>query len=191
MPRSRCPVCEHRFPTADAVADHLSRGQSSCRPEMVDLIKVSDLLTLQDSKDDRDPEDDPDFGDSDDRNSEDDRNPPDNHNPSDDFAPDLPDVQMSSPSGDGAVMDAFPNASQVVGAGTTFMDAFDKDRFSEARKGNIGEQRESNVYYPFASKQDWELASWLLRSRLSMPAIDVFLSIELVIDLLLTYLAAT
>jgi len=28
-----------------------------------------------------------------------------------------------------------------------------------------------NLYYPFASKQDWEMASWLLRSGLSMAAV--------------------
>jgi len=40
--------------------------------------------------------------------------------------------------------------------------------------------RKENLYYPFASWVDWQLASWLLCSHLSMAAIDSFLSLELV-----------
>ena len=52
------------------------------------------------------------------------------------------------------------------------MDQFDTDTFNA--------QRKVNLYYPFASRQDWELGSWLLRSGLSLVAIDKFLSLELV-----------
>jgi hypothetical protein len=52
------------------------------------------------------------------------------------------------------------------------MDRFDADQHAELRKANI--------FYPFASRQDWEVASWLLRSDISMAAIDDFLSLELV-----------
>ncbi|KIM69832.1 hypothetical protein SCLCIDRAFT_102953, partial [Scleroderma citrinum Foug A] len=38
----------------------------------------------------------------------------------------------------------------------------------------------NNLYYPFASRADWQLVSWLLCSHLSMAAIDKFLSLELV-----------
>ncbi|KAI5992235.1 hypothetical protein EDD15DRAFT_2168646 [Pisolithus albus] len=55
--------------------------------------------------------------------------------------------------------------------GSTFINKFDADEF--------GQQRSSNIYYPFASRGDWELGSWLLRSGLSMGAIDVFLSLDL------------
>ncbi|KAG2341512.1 hypothetical protein BDR05DRAFT_834156, partial [Suillus weaverae] len=41
--------------------------------------------------------------------------------------------------------------------------------------------------YPFASFQDWELASFLLPSTLSMAAIDRFLGIELIKALPLSY----
>ncbi|KAG1765866.1 hypothetical protein EV702DRAFT_1050860 [Suillus placidus] len=37
-----------------------------------------------------------------------------------------------------------------------------------------------NIYYPFASLQDWELGSFLLCSSLSMAAINQFLGLELV-----------
>ncbi|KIK27112.1 hypothetical protein PISMIDRAFT_47509, partial [Pisolithus microcarpus 441] len=57
-------------------------------------------------------------------------------------------------------------------SGLTFMDKFFADEYSELRK--------ENIFYPFASREDWQIASWLLRSHLSMAAIDSFLSLELV-----------
>jgi hypothetical protein len=69
-------------------------------------------------------------------------------------------------------IDLFPGAAEVFGRGTTFLDRFDLDKYSEERKANL--------FYPFASKQDWEVASWLSRSGLSMASIDKFLSLELV-----------
>jgi hypothetical protein len=65
-----------------------------------------------------------------------------------------------------------PTSGSVFGRGETFMDQCDNDKFAEKRKGNI--------YYPFASRDEWELASFLLRSRLSMAAVDRFLKLELV-----------
>ncbi|KAG1775072.1 hypothetical protein EV702DRAFT_1199669 [Suillus placidus] len=44
-----------------------------------------------------------------------------------------------------------------------------------------------NLYYPFASHQDWELGSFLLCLSLSMAAIDEFLGLELVKALLLSF----
>ena len=66
----------------------------------------------------------------------------------------------------------FPGASQSYLGGKMFMDQFFSDKHSELRK--------ENLFYPFASQEDWQVASWLLRSRLSMAAIDSFLSLDLV-----------
>ena len=49
---------------------------------------------------------------------------------------------------------------------------FDNDRFFN--------EHNDNLYYPFASRDEWELASFLLYSNLSMAAIDRFLSLKLV-----------
>ncbi|KAG2361259.1 hypothetical protein BDR07DRAFT_1287681 [Suillus spraguei] len=38
----------------------------------------------------------------------------------------------------------------------------------------------NNPYYPFSGWKDWEVASWLLLSELSMGKIDSFLSLEMV-----------
>jgi len=66
----------------------------------------------------------------------------------------------------------FSGATQTYNGGSTFISKFDTDEFSN--------QRTSNIYYPFASRGDWELGSWLLRSGLSMGAIDSLLSLILV-----------
>ncbi|KAG2060015.1 hypothetical protein BDR06DRAFT_842001, partial [Suillus hirtellus] len=44
--------------------------------------------------------------------------------------------------------------------------------------------------YPFSCKQDWEIASWLLHSGLSMGKIDSFLSLKMVRDLPLSFRSA-
>jgi hypothetical protein len=67
--------------------------------------------------------------------------------------------------------DFYPEAARVYGEGHTFMDVFDADKFADKRK--------ENLHYPFASKQDWEMGSWLLQSGLSMTAIDQFLHLQL------------
>lgn len=66
----------------------------------------------------------------------------------------------------------FTGAARVFGTGETFMGKFDSDGFAE--------QRKENLYYPFASKVDWEMAAFLLRSRMSMAMIDDYLKLEIV-----------
>ena len=72
----------------------------------------------------------------------------------------------------GLVIDAHPSTPSIYPGGTMFMDQFFADQYADFRR--------ENLYYPFASRIDWQLASWLLHSRLSMAAIDNFLSLELV-----------
>ncbi|KIM52859.1 hypothetical protein SCLCIDRAFT_140156 [Scleroderma citrinum Foug A] len=76
----------------------------------------------------------------------------------------------------------FLHAACVYDGGLTFMDQFDTDLFSALRR--------SNLFYPFASQHDWELGSWLLRSGLSLVAIDKFLSLELIRSLPLSFRTA-
>ena len=70
------------------------------------------------------------------------------------------------------VVDSHPNTPSIYPGGTTFVDQFSNDQYAA--------HREENLYYPFASREDWQLASWLLHSRLSMAAIDELLSLQLV-----------
>jgi hypothetical protein len=66
----------------------------------------------------------------------------------------------------------FPGSAKVFGNGETYLDLFDEDQYAEARQ--------TNLYYPFASQPEWELASFLLKSDLSRVAIDQFLKLQLV-----------
>ncbi|KAG0705937.1 hypothetical protein DFH29DRAFT_799338 [Suillus ampliporus] len=63
--------------------------------------------------------------------------------------------------------------------GLTFLDLFDADEFAECRK--------ENLFYPFASKEEWEIGDFLLCSPLSMAVIDVFLKLPLVQKLCLSF----
>lgn len=74
------------------------------------------------------------------------------------------------------VIEEYPEAAQTYGPGPTYMESFYADPYSEERKTT------SNIYYPFASKGEWELAAFLMRSNLSMSAIDEFLSLRLVVS---------
>jgi hypothetical protein len=66
----------------------------------------------------------------------------------------------------------FAGAGKAYRGGKTFMDVFWEDKYSTMRT--------ENVFYPFASRNDWQFASWLTRSGLSMAAIDTLLSLEFV-----------
>lgn len=69
-------------------------------------------------------------------------------------------------------VDEYEGAAKDYGTGTTFMDEFDRDQYA-------GERIE-NLYYPFASRGEWEFAAFLLRSDFSMASIDSLLSLNLV-----------
>ena len=66
----------------------------------------------------------------------------------------------------------FPFSGYVFGQGQGFMDSFHADKFAEHRTGNI--------YYPFRSRDEWELGAFLTRANLSMNVVDEFLSLGLV-----------
>lgn len=66
----------------------------------------------------------------------------------------------------------YPRAAKIQGQAKTFMDIFDEDEHAS--------KRANNLYYPFASAKEWEVASFLLKSGLSMAKIDEFLKLELV-----------
>ena len=69
-------------------------------------------------------------------------------------------------------VEMYEGCAEQFSGGRTFMDEFRNDRYAE--------ERQQNLYFPWASRREWAFASWLLRSRLSMAAIDSLLSLELV-----------
>ena len=68
----------------------------------------------------------------------------------------------------------FLGAGRLLGSNSTdmFMASFDKDAFAEECKANL--------FYPFASRGNWEVASWLFNSGLSQTSINKYLSLKLV-----------
>ena len=71
-----------------------------------------------------------------------------------------------------SVADEFQGAGWTFGKGKTFLEDFTTDPYAAERKVNL--------YYPFASKEEWELALFLLLSGLSMANITKFLLLRLV-----------
>lgn len=70
-------------------------------------------------------------------------------------------------------VEEFPGAAAIYSRQqNSFLERFDRDQFSQERRVNL--------YYPFASRADWEMGLWLTRSGLSMAATDSLLSLDLV-----------
>ena len=173
---SFCPRCGKRFGSETRVLQHMNQPSSACSTFLNDVTHPTVSLplsnrTIYDTRQSFSPES---------------VRPPmdfDDDLPYDDWMDDQvddiqngaqePDLQMPGPgtTSPGSVK-YFPGASQIYPGGKTFMDQFFSDKH--------GELRRENLFYPFASQQDWQIASWLLRSRLSMAAIDSFLSMDLV-----------
>ena len=72
----------------------------------------------------------------------------------------------------GTFIEEYEGAGASYGKGTTFMDQFDQDAYAS--------EHALNLYYPFSSRDKWELGSFLLGSDLNMAAITKFLSLKLV-----------
>lgn len=66
----------------------------------------------------------------------------------------------------------FPDAGKTFGYGANFMSMFDTD----VHAGD----RDILPFYPFASKDEFELASWISRAGLSMKLQDEFFKLKLV-----------
>jgi hypothetical protein len=77
----------------------------------------------------------------------------------------------TSPDG-GPFVEKYEGAAKEDGVGVTFMSEFNCDQYAA--------ECVENIYYPFASRDEWELAAFLLQSDLSMRSINSFLSLKLV-----------
>ena len=76
----------------------------------------------------------------------------------------------------GKVAVYFSGAGLVYKVGATFISQFNADPYST--------YWQINVFYPFSGLDDWKMANFLLTSKLSMSALDKFLSLEVVSDVL-------
>lgn len=66
----------------------------------------------------------------------------------------------------------FPEAGRTFGSGPDFMSQFDADIHAEKCR--------TFPVYPWATKEEWQLMSWLSRSGLSMAKIDEFFRLKMV-----------
>ncbi|KAF9777296.1 hypothetical protein BJ322DRAFT_1135060 [Thelephora terrestris] len=76
----------------------------------------------------------------------------------------------------------YPFAGHIFNQSGGFMENFYTDKFSE--------ERASNLHYPFASRGEWQLGSFLSRAELSLKFIDEFLSLDLIKGLGLSFSSA-
>ncbi|KAG1753541.1 uncharacterized protein EDB91DRAFT_1285700 [Suillus paluster] len=181
----QCPSCgKDGFKTDTAVARHMSQPRSGCNSWLDELIWLKSHLPPEDDPMESDndvggsyEEDDDDdvyFGNTDDGG----RGSPVGGGWDEASGTPTKDIEEEMHS---KVTDCFPGAAETYGMGHTFLGLFNTDENSVYCK--------TNLYYPFSCKQDWEIASWLLRSGLSMGKIDT-LSLEMIKDLPLLFRSA-
>ena len=162
----RCTRCERKFRDRKSLLCHMNHPFGACYSHFQEVADLADELQRYKNSRNRPTQ-----------------NENDNNMQPMDLGPDM-DVDVmerdnlaeendwSMDGSDGVFVEEYEGAAKEYGTGTTFMDEFDRDQF-------VGE-RINNLYYPFASRNEWELASFLLNSDLSMASIDSFLSLNLV-----------
>ncbi|KIK18560.1 hypothetical protein PISMIDRAFT_14270 [Pisolithus microcarpus 441] len=71
----------------------------------------------------------------------------------------------------GKFVETYKGSSEAFPGRKSFMNAFRDDQYAG--------ERQNNLYFPFASQEEWQFASWLLCSRLSLTAIDSLLVLDI------------
>jgi hypothetical protein len=158
-----CPKCGKTFTKDSSVTRHLSQPRTSCHSYTHDVVDISQFAEVEPPRHQVSELD----------NSHRFLQPHDEDH-----------LQYHDDDVFGTVDNDFGTSGESLeekyeGAGTcysqdglTFLDLFDADEYAECRKYNL--------FYPFASKEEWEVADFLLRSPLSMAATDEFLKLPMV-----------
>ena len=147
----QCPLCHKPFETNSSVLRHMNHPRTSCLTWIDFLESLSPPAGPASSHDG--------LNDT-------------SHNNTTHADEDMPDDEPISGPNAPPYEDAHPNIPHVFGPGLGFIDMFNADHHAEKRRDNL--------YYPFSSKEEWGLASWLSRSGPSMRAIDDFLALPMV-----------
>ena len=151
----RCPQCQRKFQNRKALLCHMNHPLGSCNSHVEEVANlVDELRRVQGRSRQYLPAPSDNF------------TPPTTPEPMDIDATVQEDVHDMGP-----FIQEYEGAAQEYGRGTTFLQEFDCDQYAQERK--------QNLYYPFASRDEWELAAFLLRSDLSMASINSFLSLQL------------
>ncbi|KAH9027612.1 hypothetical protein EDB85DRAFT_2074745 [Lactarius pseudohatsudake] len=165
-----CPQCDRKFRNRKALLCHMNHPFGSCHSHFQEVVNLADeLQRYQERRGQRRPI-------------------PTSLSPEpmdidvDTTLAAVEDLQEDFQNVDGPgkpFIQEYVGAVREYGRGTTFMQGFDRDPYSQERK--------KNLYYPFASRGEWEMATFLLRSSLSVSSIDSFLSLELINGLGLSF----
>ncbi|KAJ7481071.1 hypothetical protein B0H11DRAFT_1724567 [Mycena galericulata] len=182
-----CPCCSKGFNSITHVRQHLNQPHGRCHPALhPSVLRAGKTLSekyglvgaSQPSSPGLYPQQDGDvdfgnvnFGDVDLGDHVSDSNPGFANSPPNSPQPHSEGPQPDSPM-EGPKCEYFPGASRTYGRGKTFMDKFRSNEFAA--------ERETNPYFPFASGEEWEYASFLSFSNLSQAAIDELLKLRLV-----------
>ncbi|KAI5987659.1 hypothetical protein EDD15DRAFT_2372019 [Pisolithus albus] len=191
-----CPRCLKSFSTARRVTAHLAQPKSKCRAWQRERLGLS--LYSSSSADSSTPGSSPTFSDHELPANDDfdaiqfDPDALEAIVPFDDFDQGREEriwelsaaesAVLLAGLGQGCQVQRFPNAGTVFGVGDTFLRRFEMDRYSSFRL--------TNLYYPFANLDDWEMANFLLQSKLSMAKIDEYLSLKMVRKMPLSFWTA-
>ena len=163
-----CPSCgKGYFKDAASVAMHMSQPTSGCNNWINDLVHLQEELDFPSASMSGDPHPSASHSHSSDLPAT-----GAYHNDPDAMSINAHDLYEPFSVPNTLIEDHFLGAAQTFGEGQTFLDKFNMDKFSLYRR--------ENMYYPFASRLEWQLALWLLHSGISMSAIDEFLSLKIV-----------
>ncbi|KAG1846143.1 hypothetical protein C8R48DRAFT_779637 [Suillus tomentosus] len=172
---SYCPSCGKKFKDHSSVARHMSQPLSGCNTWLEDLIQLEQSSHPP-------PEDHPMEADNTEPHISKSYEPVGSMDFGDFFS-DRESIPRDKTQGESSeVTDHFPNPPLAFEEGYTFLSLFDSDENSTYCK--------TNLYYPFSCRKEWQVASWLLRSGLSMGKIDSFLALEMIKDLSLSFRSA-
>ncbi|KAJ7772185.1 hypothetical protein B0H16DRAFT_1305261 [Mycena metata] len=182
-----CPVCTKGFPNSVQCRQHMNQPNGRCHPGLHSAVlnaakNYASWKAAQDDSQDYGHNANPgpadEFFDGFDSGAD---YPSDNGAPNfgDPGSPSAPMERTPEPPTKGPVRECFKGASRTFGKGKTFMDLFHEDKYSKERR--------SNVYYPFASAEEWELASFVSRSKMSNETIDELLKLRLVAKMHLSF----
>ncbi|KAJ7036721.1 hypothetical protein C8F04DRAFT_1336137, partial [Mycena alexandri] len=181
-----CPFCSKRFKNITRVRQHLNQPHGRCHPALhPSVLRAGKTLSEKyglggaspPSSPGLYPEQDGDIGFGD--------HTSDLYPGFADSPPlDGPPLERQRPDSplEGPEREYFPGASRTYGRGRTFMDEFHADE--------LAAEREPNPYFPFASGEEWEYASFLSFSNLSQAAIDEMLKLRLVPKMNLSFRTA-
>ncbi|KAG0700898.1 hypothetical protein DFH29DRAFT_1000703 [Suillus ampliporus] len=162
-----CPKCGKTFTKESSVTHHLSQPQTSCHSSIRDIVNISQFTQVE-------PWEEP--GMSTDRFLQLSDN--DQVHADDDSDFNFMDNNFGE-SGD-PLEEKYEGAGMCYSQdGLTFLDLFDVDEYAEYMK--------ENLFYPFTAKEEWEVGDFILRSSLSMAAIDEFLKLPMIQKLHLSF----